>query len=288
MLFAEKGASRNTVLSYLSDLEDVAQKIAPVSLDTAEEHHLRTYLISLSEKGYVGTSIARKLSVIKQFYLFLVRDGLRADNPTLALESPKRKRALPKTLSIQEVDHLLETAHKDPSPEGVRLALLLELLYCSGLRVSELVGLSLHAIQPSKPYFIVKGKGNKERMVPLSSHALTALDTYLKTRDFFVPGTSKSPFLFPSSSKEGHLTRQRLGQLLKQLAISSGIDHDRLSPHVVRHAFATHLLENGADLRSVQKLLGHADIATTQIYTHVTGKRLLGAVAQNHPLSKKG
>ena len=288
MLFAEKGASRHTVLSYSADLEDCSQKIMPIPLEQANEADLRGYLISLSEKGYEGTSIARKLSALRQFYLFLVREGLRLDNPALGLEVPKRKRALPKIISIQEVDHLLLTAHQDETPEGLRLVLLLELLYCSGLRVSELVGLPLHAIQPHKPYFIVKGKGNKERMVPLSSHALVAMDRYLKIRPFFLSDALKSSFLFPSSSKEGHLTRQRLGQLLKQLAISSGIDHDRLSPHVIRHAFATHLLENGADLRSVQKLLGHADIATTQIYTHVTGKRLLTAVAQNHPLSKKG
>jgi integrase/recombinase XerD len=210
---------------------------------------------------------------------------LRADDPTGALDSPRQGRPLPKILSEAEVDALLDAARDRDGAEGVRLTCMLELLYATGLRVSELVGLPLAAVARDPRVILVRGKGGKERMVPLTEAAIEAVEAWRAVRGAYVPTGQDSRYLFPSRSEEGHLTCRRLGQLLKELAIDSGIDPAKVSPHVMRHAFATHLLHHGADLRSLQQMLGHADISTTQIYTHVLGERLKTLVATHHPLA---
>jgi integrase/recombinase XerD len=231
---------------------------------------------------------ARRLSALRQFHRFLNGEGVRPDDPTAALDSPRQGRPLPKYLSEAEVDALLVASRARPGPDGVRLVALLELLYATGLRVSELVGLPLAAIARDRRLLSVRGKGNKERLVPLSEPAREALAAWLPLRQAALGPGSMSRWLFPSRSRQGHLTRHRFGQLLKELAIAAGLDPAKVSPHVLRHAFATHLLAHGADLRSVQRLLGHADISTTQIYTHVLEDRLRALVHEHHPLAKQG
>src|SRR6185312_8677243 len=221
------------------------------------------------------------------FYRFLVVDGRRSDDPSAALDSPRLGRPLPKLLSEAEADGLLAAARVRGGIEGARLTCLLELLYGAGLRVSELVSLPLAAVRGERRFLLLRGKGDKERLVPLGEPARAALADYLAVRGAFESGGRSARFLFPSRSGAGHLTRRRCAQLLKELALEAGLDPARLSPHVLRHAFATHLLERGADLRSVQEMLGHADIATTQIYTHVQSARLQRLVAERHPLARK-
>ena len=234
-------------------------------------------------------STARRLSALRQFFKFLVAENIRADDPSAAIDGPKLGRPLPKLLDEEETARLIEVCTAMDGPSGARLRALVELSYASGLRVSELVGMPLAAVLRDQPVLIVRGKGSKERMVPLNAPARAALNAYLEHRKAFLPkGAKTSPHLFPSRGVEGHLTRQRFGQLLKDLAIKANLDPARISPHVLRHAFATHLLDHGADLRSLQKMLGHADIATTQIYTHVAGKRLAELVESHHPLAAPG
>lgn len=242
-------------------------------------------------------TLARRLSAMRQFFRFLVSDGTRADDPTAGLDPPRLGRPLPKILSEAEVARLIAAAAGWPDEEGARLRALLELLYATGLRVSELVGLPLAAAQRDPRFLLVRGKGGKERVVPLSAPARQALAAYLECRGRFLPqnrrprtklaDTKTARWLFPSRGADGHLTRQRCGQLLKELALAAGLDPARLSPHVLRHAFASHLLDHGADLRSVQQMLGHADIATTQIYTHVQSERLRRLVETAHPLARR-
>jgi integrase/recombinase XerD len=294
MLVAERGAASNTRQAYERDLTDVAAWLAgrEMTLDKANTDDIRGYLDDLSrqEGGTAVRTIARRLSALRQFYRFLVSEGLRADDPAATIDSPKQGRPLPKILSEGEVDNLLTAAQRRGGPDGIRLVALLEVLYATGLRVSELVGLPLNGIARDGRCLIVKGKGGKERMVPLSEPARESLAAYVPLRkDFMVPGREQrqAAFLFPSrTSEDGHLTRQRFAQLLKELAIDAGIEPRKVSPHVLRHAFATHLLDHGADLRSVQKMLGHADIATTQIYTHVVGDRLKRVINDHHPLAR--
>ena len=227
---------------------------------------------------------------MRQFYRFLLSEGARADDPTAQLDAPRLGRPLPKILAEEEIDRLIAAAAAWPGEEGMRLRCLLEMLYATGLRVSELVGLPLAAAQRDPRFLLVRGKGGKERLVPLSPPARQALADYLTCRAAFVPqasGTKTARWLFPSRGMTGHLTRQRCGQMLKELALAAGLDPARLSPHVLRHAFASHLLDHGADLRSVQQMLGHADIATTQIYTHVQGERLRRLVETAHPLAQR-
>jgi integrase/recombinase XerD len=247
-------------------------------------------MAELSKQHLAASSLARKLSSLKQFFHFLYSEKERDDDPTLSVSSPKQVKALPKCLSLEEVDQLLTCASNDNSAEGARLYALLELLYATGLRVSELVALPLQTILSSKGELnralLVKGKGNKERLIPLNMHALEAVKTYLKHRQEFLGRRKDSAYLFPSSSKEQHLTRQRFGQLLKALALKANLDPTKLSPHVLRHSFASHLLAGGADLRVIQELLGHSDISTTQIYTHVQNDKLAELVNNHHPLSK--
>ncbi len=311
MLAAERGAAANTREAYARDLKDFAGFLARRgrAAHQAGVADLRAYLGQLVDAGLASRSAARRLSTLRQFHRFLFGEGLRqfhrflfgeglrADDPTAGLDSPRQGRALPKVLSETEVEDLLAAARARPGAEGVRLTALLELLYATGLRVSELVELPAAAAARDPRVLIVKGKGGKERMVPLSEPARDALKAHRmadlgKSGRGAIAGGRAAPaaqaarkWLFPSRGAAGHLTRQRVAQLLKELAVAAGIDPARVSPHVLRHAFASHLIDHGADLRSVQKMLGHADISTTQIYTHVLDARLKALVRDYHPLS---
>jgi integrase/recombinase XerD len=290
MMAVERGASRHTLDAYRRDLDDYLRYLGRKGSNgqTADAAVIRAFISSLDGAGLAASTQARKLSAIRQYHRFLFLENQRPDDPTQTLESPKQRRSLPKLLSGQEIDALITAARAKPGAEGMRLLACLELLYATGMRVSELLTLPLSALAPDRQSLIVFGKGGKERMVPIGRAARETLSDYLAVRDGFLKQRTKgSRFLFPSRSKEGHLTRQRLTQLLKELAIDAGIEPSRLSPHVLRHAFASHLLEGGADLRAVQMMLGHADIATTEIYTHVQGERLAAAVREHHPLGRR-
>lgn len=290
MLAAERGASRHTIEAYERDIRQFLDTVTdPLRVSAAD---VRDWLSSLETEGLSARSAARKLSALRQFFAFLYTEKYRTDNPLTVVETPKTGRRLPKALNEEVVDQLLTAAHEDTTPDGLRLAAMLEILYASGLRVSELVTLKTSQWQKDSaghvPYMMVKGKGNKERLVPLNSAAAKALDAYLTHRPLFLPkSVDASPWLFPSRSGEGYVTRQRFGQMLKALALKANLDPALLSPHVLRHCFATHLLHRGADLRVVQQLLGHADISTTQIYTHVHQERLKALVFEHHPLANK-
>lgn len=296
MMMAEKGAADNTIESYEFDLKELEFFLTSYGLkpEAASLDDLRKYIIYLDHRNLSAKTIARRISSIKQFYKFLCIEGELEENPTINLDPPKQGKSLPKYLSEDEVDTLLSVAKADSSPEGLRLYALLELLYASGLRVTELVSLPMEALQKVvngdntqlQNYIIVKGKGGKERIVPLNRTAIMATSDYINfARGHFLK-RREDPWLFASNSREGYLTRQRLGQLLKQLAIDAAIDPEKVSPHVLRHSFASHLLNNGADLRVLQELLGHADISTTQIYTHVLSQRMKEVVFEHHPLAK--
>ena len=284
MMSAERGAGANTLAAYRRDLMDFAGAANPAK---ASRDQVRAFLTGLSASGMAATTQARKLSALRQFYGFLYAEGIRSDDPTQTIAAPQTRRALPKILSGNDLEAMLETAAQDQTPEGLRLSLIVEMLYGGGLRVSELAGLTLAAVRGKEAFLRITGKGNKERLSPLSPAAREALDAYLAVREGFVPKHDKNNrYLFASRGAEGFLTRRRFHQLLKALAIKSGLDPAKVSPHVLRHAFATHLVEGGADLRSVQTLLGHADIATTQIYTHVARDHLTRVVRSAHPLAK--
>jgi len=285
MMAAERGAAANTLAAYRRDLDDLSAFLgrhgrAPHEADTET---LRAYLAELHRRGMAARSAARNLSTLRQFHRFLLAEGLRADDPTAALDSPRLGRPLPKYLSEEEVNAILAAARARPGVAGIRAVALLELLYAAGLRVSELVGLPAASVAREKKVLIVRGKGNKERMVPLGEPARAAIAAWLGVRE---PRASK--WLFPGEGKKTtHFTRSSFARLLTDLAAEAGISASRVSPHVLRHSFASHLLAHGADLRSVQQMLGHADIATTQIYTHVLDARLKSLVNQHHPLAKK-
>ena len=288
MLIAERGAARNTVEAYRRDLDDFAAFLGERggALDRADGPSIRAYLARLAQAGVQPRTAARHLSALRQFHRFLCDEGARPDDPTAALDSPRQGRALPRYLSEAEVNALLAAAHRREGMDGLRLAALVELLYATGLRASELVALPLAALARDRRLLAVRGKGGKERIVPLSVPSRAALAAWLEARAARHPRGKELRWLFPSFGKQGHLTRHRLGQLLKALAGSAGLAPAKVSPHVLRHAFATHLLGRGADLRSVQRLLGHADISTTQIYTHVLEARLKSLVTEHHPLAK--
>jgi integrase/recombinase XerD len=282
MMGAERGSGANTITAYRRDLLDFS---GHADLRDAGREDIRRFLESLSDLA--PATQARKLSALRQFYGFLYAEGVRSDDPTQTIAAPRARRPLPKILSVDDLEKMLAAASQDPTPEGLRLSLIVEMLYGGGLRVSELAGMKLAAVQTREGFIRVTGKGNKERLSPLSGAARTALDAYLAVRDEFLPKHDKNNrYLFVSRGEGGHLTRRRFHQLLKDLAIKAGIDPAKVSPHVLRHAFATHLVEGGADLRSVQTLLGHADIATTQIYTHVARDHLTKVVQHAHPLAK--
>jgi len=288
-MIVERGASKNTIDAYRRDLSDYFGFLVKMGAEaeTASADQIRAYLSALAKDGIKGSTAARRLSALRQFHRFLFSEGLRADDPTIVIDAPKTGSALPKILSEDEVDALLETARIERTPDGLRFVCLLELLYATGMRVSELVTLPLAAVLRDEPFLLITGKGSKERLVPTGPAARTAVQDYLEIRAVFDKPEDPSLFLFPSRGKEGHLTRQRFGQMLKEVAVKAGLDPAKVSPHVLRHAFASHLLAHGADLRVVQQLLGHADISTTQIYTHVQEERLKALVNQHHPLAKR-
>lgn len=292
MMAAERGASHNTLDAYRRDLLSFESWLAGrgSAAQAARREHLRQFLAHLAAQGCAASSQARRLSALRQYYGFIYSEGWRSDDPTSGLDSPRRGRPLPRTLSQADIAALIDAARREAelSAEGTRLLCLLEVLYSAGLRVSELVSLPLSAARNRDGFLRVKGKGGKERVAPVNAAARAALDSYLALRDRFTQASRREAerYLFPSSSGAGHLTRRRCHQLLKELALKAGLDPEKLSPHVLRHAFATHLVEGGADLRSVQTLLGHADIATTQIYTHVASERLKATVTAAHPLAR--
>ena len=290
MLSAERGASDNTLESYRRDLADAAEQL-PVGLAEASTADLRAYLSGIAARGFAASSQARKLSALRQFYKFLYSEGLRPDDPTGTLDSPRKDRSLPKIMSEAETGRLLDRAAEEAQAAipgartpALRLHALVELLYATGLRVSELVSLPVSVAQRDERFFVVRGKGNKERMVPLSEKARQAMRGWLEERKRD-PRFAESRWLFPAASDSGYLPRQVFARDLKSLAARAGIAAAKVSPHVLRHAFASHLLQNGADLRAVQQLLGHADISTTQIYTHVLEERLVRLVNEHHPLA---
>jgi integrase/recombinase XerD len=288
MMAAERGASNNTIMAYLRDLREFEVFMLQINrnVEAADAKNIQDYLEYLKLKSRTPSTHARKLSVLKQFYQFLYAEGRREDDPSARISGPKTDRLLPKYLSENEVELLLNTVKQQSGITSIRMLALLEIIYATGLRVSELVSLPLSAISSDHKILLIKGKGNKERMVPLTTPAIFAMEAYLKLRQNFTGQGSSSIYLFPSRSKGGHLTRAGFGLLLKDLAIKVGIAPERISPHVLRHSFASHMLAHGADLRTLQKLLGHADISTTQIYTHIMGDRLKELVFDSHPLSK--
>ncbi|MBD9374894.1 site-specific tyrosine recombinase XerD [Rhizobium sp. ARZ01] len=298
MMSAERGAAANTLSSYERDLDDARSFLLErqVRMTEAVPDDLRAYLGHLARQGFKASSQARRLSALRQFYKFLYAEGLRGDDPTGILDAPRKERALPKTLSVDDVTRLIGLAETEARAAGadrlqrLRMHALIELLYATGMRVSELVALPATVLTQNSRFLVIKGKGNKERLVPLSRSAISALQTYgaaLATEQAEQEDAKESPFLFPSTGKQGYLPRQVFARELKALASRAGIRAATLSPHVMRHAFASHLLQNGADLRAVQELLGHSDISTTQIYTHVLEERLHRLVQEHHPLAKQ-
>lgn len=303
MLSSERGAALNTRHAYWRDLADVSLYLKgqrKSDVDKATTADIKSYLEHLAAKIHVKgknksqiavRTVARRLSALRQFYRFLVSENVRKDDPTTTIDSPKQGRTLPKIMSEAEVTQLIKTAGEGGGADSMRLVCLLEMIYATGLRVSELVGLPLSSITEDAQFITIEGKGGRERMVPLSEPAQKAMKNYMAVRTSFISPDDKgvqARWVFPSKTSEvGHLTRQRFAQLLKDLARAAEVDEDRVSPHVLRHAFATHLLARGADLRSVQKMLGHADIATTQIYTHMVGDKLKKTVDEKHPMAKK-
>lgn len=295
MLAAERGASKNTLEAYRRDLDDYLEylKEAGGQPDSASSATVRGFMASLEERGLKASSAARRLSAVRQFHKFLYVEGYAPADPTAAVSAPKRGRALPKVLSVAEVDCLLQVSyegieHPKASPaerlRAARMACLLELLYATGLRVSELISLPRSAAKTRDRFLVVRGKGAKERLVPLTDAAREAARAYLDLLE--EQKKAVGPWLFPADSESGHLTRQAFARDLKVVAGAAGLRADKISPHVLRHAFASHLLQNGADLRVVQELLGHSDISTTQIYTHVLDERLKSMVRDLHPLAE--
>lgn len=286
MLAAERGAAQNTQYAYRRDLQNLATFLQPTKTDLAAAtgDDLRRFLTSLEAHGLADASVARQVSVLKRFYKFLLLENIVAHNPADGLARPKARRPLPKTLSADETQSLIDAAHAmsarsdKQQADRLRTICLIEVLYAAGLRVSELVALPRAALDG--PFMLVRGKGGRERLVPLSDPARQAVSDWLAFQ-----GETGSPFLFPARGKTGHLTRQRFAQILDRLAIAAGIAPSRISPHVLRHAFATHLVQGGADLRAVQQMLGHADISTTQIYTHVLDERKKQLVHTAHPMA---
>lgn len=296
MMSAERGAAGNTLISYERDLDDLHDFLTARKIRLAEagSGELASYLAHMAAQGFKASSQARRLSAMRQFYKFLYAEGIRTDDPTGILDAPKKGRALPKTMGVDDVSRLLAQAASEAAMPGpgqlarARLFVLIELLYATGMRVSELVSLPAKVLDQDGRFLMIRGKGNKERLVPLSRSAIAALKVYgdLRMSEDKAHKEIESPWLFPSSGKQGFLPRQVFARDLKDLAIRAGLPPSAISPHVMRHAFASHLLQNGADLRVVQELLGHSDISTTQIYTHVLEERLHQLVQTHHPLAK--
>jgi integrase/recombinase XerD len=298
MIAAERGAARNTLDAYRRDLDDYLGFLATCAQTplSATTQSVEGFLASLDGRGLKASSAARKLSCVRQFHKFLYSEGRRGDDPSTIVEGPRQGRPLPKVLTMDDIDRLLAVASEgiddESRPTGeraraARMACLLETLYATGLRVSELLALPRRAAHTREPYLTIRGKGGRERIVPLSPRAVSAMRRYMELLAQHAPGLATSQWLFPSDGESGRLTRQAFARDLKTVAAGAGIAADRISPHVLRHAFASHLLQNGADLRVVQELLGHADVSTTQIYTHVLDERVKAMVRDLHPLSQK-
>ncbi|MCC3247030.1 tyrosine recombinase [Methylocystis sp. WRRC1] len=299
MLAAERGAAQNTQDAYRRDLADYIDFLRGQGTNPGDvtSDGVRAYLASLEPRGMSAATVARRISAIRQFHKFLYVDRHRGDDPAAALEGPRRVRGAPGVMSVAEVDRLLSVAREGLDDEkrplrerlrAARLYALLETLYATGLRVSELVSLPKSAARARDPFITIRGKGGRERLAPLTDRAKGALAGYRKLLEAIAPGLAEGPFLFPADSDSGHLTRQAFARDLKTLGVAAGLSAAQVHPHALRHAFASHLLQNGADLRVVQELLGHADISTTQIYTHVLDERMRAMVRDLHPLSDSG
>ncbi|WP_435136839.1 site-specific tyrosine recombinase XerD [Pseudopelagicola sp. nBUS_19] len=293
---AELGAAKNTQMAYARDLNSFSRwaTTKAINFETIKRVNIEDYLVDCDTEGLATSTRARRLSAIKQLYRFAFEEGWLTEDPSIRIKGPRQPKRLPKTLEVVEVDRLLSAARTTGRTEADRLRnnCLMELLYATGMRVTELVGLPVSSARGNPQMLLVIGKGSKERMVPLSPPARMALAIWLESRDAAeskdqAKGDPPSKYLFPSRSKSGHLTRNRFYMLIKELAVSGGVEPSKVSPHTLRHAFATHLLANGADLRAIQTLLGHADVATTEIYTHVLDERLRELVFEKHPLSNK-
>lgn len=292
MMSAERGAAINTLAAYRRDLDDASAYCVAhgANLASARTQTVRSYIQGVSGQGFAPASQARRLSSLRQYYRFLYSEGHRGDDPTATIDAPRKVRALPKSLSVDDVGRMLDLAEEEarshPSLLTLRLHALVETLYATGLRVSELVSLPATAASSGRDHILIRGKGNKERIVPLSGKAKDALSAFLALRNK-APAFAGNPWLFPASSESGHLARQVFARDLKTLSARAGVSAKQISPHVIRHAFASHLLQNGADLRVVQELLGHSDISTTQIYTHILTERLERMVHDLHPLANQ-
>lgn len=284
---AERGAASNTIAAYTRDLEDFGEFLDSKrkTFENAMLAELRAYLSSLVKRGLSAKTQARRISALREFYKYLYTEKIRSDNPTDALDSPRTGRSLPKYLSEDEINRLFKAVEELKSPKKDRMKVLLEILYASGLRVSELISLPAATANVKENFLIIRGKGSKDRMVPLTDAAKQALKDWLPVRERTLPKGRESRWLFPSKGKTGHLTREGFFEELKSLAIIAGIAAERVSPHVIRHSFASHLIAHNADLRTVQQMLGHSNIATTQIYTHILDNRLKKTVEKNHPLA---
>jgi len=290
MMAVERAAARNTLTAYGKDLADAQGFLARRGRDLGDAgaEDIEAYFAHLGAAGLSPATAARRRASVRGFYRFVLGEGWRADDPSRRVDAPKKGRPLPKVLGRADINALIAAASARDGAAGLRLGCMVELLYASGLRISELCALTLAALAHDPAFIIVRGKGGKERLAPLNAPARTAVKAYLAVRPQFLPASDKAnPWLFASRGKSGAITPRRFAQMLDEAAIWAGIDPAKVSPHGLRHAFATHLLEGGADLRTVQKLLGHADIATTQIYTHVAGDRLRAVVEAAHPLAKK-
>jgi integrase/recombinase XerD len=290
MMTVERNAARPTLEAYGRDLGDLAETlgVSAQGLPSLGEGDIARYFADLDARGLKSSSMQRKRSAVRQFYRFCVQEGLSTSDPSRKVAAARKGLTLPKILSRDEIEALIEAAAVKDERQAIRLRCLIEMAYASGMRISELVSLRLDAVVRDPAFLIVKGKGGVERLVPLNPPARAAIKAYLDIRGGFLQSKDQAnPYLFASRGADGYLTRRRVGQLLDEAAMNAGIDPKRVSPHVLRHAFATHLLEGGADLRTVQTLLGHADISTTQVYTHVANERLREVVETHHPLAKR-
>ena len=289
MIVIERGLAKNTATSYKNDLDQLNEFCKKKSLNIVklDEKKLEDYLSKFINQGFEKTSLARKISTYTQFFDFLIEEKLIANNPIKNIKQPKLDSKLPFIISVEDIQNLINNSKQDKSKFGIRLNCMIEIMYASGIRVSELVTMTLASLYQDKNFIIISGKGNKERLIPISKDTQYTINNYLKIRKFFFNKNKEVKWLFPSKqSKVGHITRQHFSQLLSLLSDKAGLKIKKISPHKLRHAFASHLLANGADLRSLQQMLGHEDISTTQIYTHILDKRLKQIVKDKHPLSK--
>ena len=289
MIVIERGLAKNTATSYKNDLDQLNEFCKKKSLNIVklDEKKLEDYLSKFINQGFEKTSLARKISTYTQFFDFLIEEKLIANNPIKNIKQPKLDSKLPFIISVEDIQSLINNSKQDKSYFGIRLNCMIEIMYASGIRVSELVTMTLASLYQDKNFIIISGKGNKERLIPISKDTQDTINNYLKIRKFFFNKNKEVKWLFPSKqSKVGHITRQRFSQLLSLLSDKAGLKIKKISPHKLRHAFASHLLANGADLRSLQQMLGHEDISTTQIYTHILDKRLKQIIKDKHPLSK--